>query len=76
MISGIVNGIIVTMFNGVLNYPRYAEHYADNIGLFIAVLAITFISAAALVFVLMSCLSYLNKKRQAKILRQLEDDEQ
>ena len=76
LISGIVTGIIVTMFNGVLNYSKYAEHYEDNFGLFIAVLAITFISAAALVFVLLSCIGYLNKKKQAKILKQLEDDEQ
>jgi len=27
LISGIVTGIIITAINGVLNYPKYAEHY-------------------------------------------------
>jgi len=76
LINSIVTGLVVTAINGVLNYSKYAEHYEDNLSLFIAVLAITFVSAAALVFVLLSCISYLNKKKQAKILKRLEDDEQ
>ena len=74
LINSIVSGIVVTVFNGVLNYSKYAEHYEDNVGLFIAVLVITFISATAIAFILLSCLSYLNKKKQAKILKQLNDD--
>ena len=75
LINSVVAGIVGTTINGVLNYSKYSEHYEDNIGLFIAVLAITFFSIAAFTFVVLSCLNYLNMKKQAKILRQLEDDE-
>lgn len=76
-VSSIVVGIVVTVINGVLNYTQYAEHYReDGIGLFIAVLAITFTSTAVPSFVLLSCLNYLNKKNQAKIQKQLDEKEQ
>jgi hypothetical protein len=76
LVNSIVTGITVTVINGVLNYTRYAEHYKeDGIGFFIATLAVTFISATVSVFILLSCLSYLNKKKQAKIQKQLDEDE-
>lgn len=76
LVNSIVTGIIVTAINGVLNYTRYAEHYKDNIGFFIATLAVTFISATIPVFVVLSCFKYLDKKKQAKIEKQLDEDEQ
>lgn len=77
LVNSIVTGITVTAINGVLNYTRYSEHYKENgISLFIAVLAVTFISATLIVFVLMSCLNYLNEKKQEKIQKQLDEDEQ
>ncbi|WP_312442939.1 DUF6773 family protein [Lacrimispora sp.] len=76
-VNSIVAGIVVTVINGVLNYTQYAEKYKeDGIGYFIAVLAVTFISATISTFVVMSCLNYLNKKRQAKIQKQLDEKEQ
>jgi hypothetical protein len=76
LVNSIVTGITVTVINGVLNYTRYAEHYKeDSIGFFIATLAVSFISATVSVFILLSCLSYLNKKKQAKIQKQLDEDE-
>ena len=75
LINSVVAGIVGTTINGVLNYSRYSEHYEDNIGLFIAVLGITFFSIAAFTFVVLSCLNYLNMKKQAKLLRRLDDDE-
>jgi len=76
-VNCIVTGIVVTSINGVLNYTQYAEKYnKDGIGYFIAVLAVTFISATVLAFVVLSCLHYLNKKEQAKIKKQLDEKEQ
>lgn len=72
----IVTGIIVTVANGVLNYTQYAEQYReDGIGYFIAVLAVTFLSATVSAYVVLSCLKYLNAKRQAKIQKQLDEKE-
>lgn len=75
-VNSIVAGIVVTAINGVLNYTQYAEQYReDGIGYFIAVLAVTFISAAVSVFVVLFCLNYLNKKKQAKTQKQLDEKE-
>lgn len=75
-VNCIVTGIVVTAINGVLNYTQYAEKYnKDGIGYFIAVLAVTFISAAALAAVVLSCLNYFNSKKQAKIEKQLDEKE-
>jgi len=76
LVNSIVTGMIVTAINGVLNYTRYAEHYKDNTGFFIATLAVTFISSTIFVFVVLSCLKYLNNKKQAKIKKRLDEDEQ
>ncbi|PRR80189.1 hypothetical protein CLLI_05730 [Clostridium liquoris] len=76
-VNSIVAGIVVTAINGVLNYTQYAEQYKeDGRGYFIAVLAVTFISATLSVFFVLSCLNYLNKKKQAKIQKQLDEKEQ
>lgn len=77
LMNGLVAGITVTAINGVLNYTRYAEQYKeDGIGFFIATLVVTFISATVFVFGLLSCLNYLNKKRQSRIQKQLDEDEE
>lgn len=76
LVNSIVTGTTITAVNGVLNYTRYAEHYKDNIGLFIATLAVTFISATVTVFALLSCFIYLNKKRIESIQKRLDKDEQ
>lgn len=76
LLNSIVTGIVATAINGVLNYSKYAEHYQDNIGLFIATLVVFFISVTASVFVVLSLLNYLNKQKQAKIQKQLDEDEQ
>ncbi|MDR2909142.1 MAG: hypothetical protein LBU86_04600 [Oscillospiraceae bacterium] len=76
IISAIMVGIVVTAVNGISNYTQYSKHYAhDGIGYFIAVLAVTFISATVLTFILQAGLAYLNKKRQANIQKQLDRDE-
>lgn len=76
-VNSIVAGITVTAINGVFNYTQYAEQYKEaGIGYFFVVLAVTFISATVLSFVVLSFLYYLNKKKQAKIKKQLDEKEQ
>jgi len=76
LVNSMVVGITVTTINGVLNYTEYAERYQeDGIGYFITFLAVTFISAAVSAFAVLSYLDYLNKKKQAKIENQLEQEE-
>ncbi len=77
LVNSIGVGITVTLINGVINYTRYIERYrADGIGLFIAVLGVTFISATLICLISMSFLNYLNKKKQAKIKKQLDEEEE
>ena len=76
LVNSMVVGITVTTINGVLNYTEYAERYQEEgIGYFITFLAVTFISAAVSAFAVLSYLNYLNKKKQAKIENQLEQEE-
>ncbi len=76
LVNSIVMGIVVTAINGVLNYSEHAAQYkADGIGYFIAVLAVTFICATIISFIVLSFFGYLNNKRQAKILKRLDEDE-
>ena len=77
LLNSLTTGIVVTAINGVLNYTQYAEKYQDNgIGYFFAVLGITFISATATVFIVLMSVNYLNKRKQAQIQKQLDDEEE
>lgn len=77
LVNSIVTGVAVTSINGVLNYTKYADKYKeDGIGYFIAVLAVTLISATIGSFIVLSFLGYLNNKKQEKIQKQLDEDEQ
>lgn len=76
-LNSVVAGIVVASMNGVLNYTQYSEKYSnDGIGYFLAMLAVTFISATIAVYVVLSCLNYLNTKNQAKIQKRLDEKEQ
>ncbi len=76
LVNSIIVGITVTMINGIFNYIRYAEQYKeDGIGYFIAVLAITFISATVSAFVVLFTLDCINKKKQEEIKKQLDEKE-
>ena len=76
-INSIIVGIVVTTVNGVLHYSQYSEQYkTDGIGFFIATLAVTFICSGILTFVTLSLISFLNKKKQIQIQKQLDEDEQ
>jgi ABC-type thiamin/hydroxymethylpyrimidine transport system permease subunit len=76
-VSSIAAGIVMTAISGVLNYSKYGEHYRDDgMGYLVAGLTVTFISATVLAFVVLPCINYLNKKKQAQIQRRLDKDEQ
>ncbi|WP_369282774.1 DUF6773 family protein [Oscillibacter sp. GMB15532] len=76
LVNSLMAGTAVTAINGVLNYAQYAQRYKeDGMGYFIAVLAITFISATASTFAVQAFFAYLNQKKQAKIQKQLDEDE-
>jgi len=76
LVNTIVTGVVVTIINGILNFSKYAERYkADGIGHFIAMLIVTFISASISVFIVMSVLGYINKKKQVSVNNQLDNDE-
>ena len=69
LISGIVVGLLVTVINGVCHYTQDSEFD-------ISILTITFTGAAVITFVALSCLGYLNRRRQEQILQNLDKEEQ
>ena len=74
--SSIGAGLVVTTINGILNYRQYAQQYAeDGIGYFFAILAMTFVSATVLSFIVLSIFDGFNKKKQASIQRRLDEME-
>ena len=76
ILNSMIAGAVVTTINGFLNYSRYAEHYQkDGTLLFIATLGITFVSAATLTFVVQLCINYFNQKKQMKLEKQLDEEE-
>ena len=76
LVNSIVVGIIVTASNGICKYVEYTEHHENiQIGSFITTLAITFICASISVFAVLLCLSYINTRRQAKIQKQLDEND-
>ncbi|MCL2110855.1 MAG: hypothetical protein FWH32_01100 [Clostridiales bacterium] len=77
LVCSLVVGGAVTAVNGVLNYARYAGIYQESgVGFFVAVLGITFVSAAIVTFVVISGFGFLNSRRQARIRKRLDEDEQ
>ena len=77
LINSMAAGAVVTLINGIFNCFEYSEIYKQNgIGGFIAMLAVTFISSAVLTFAVLSCTYYLNNRKQEKIQKQLDEDEQ
>lgn len=76
-LNSFITGLTVTLINGFLNYQKYQEQYLkDGIGYFIATLVITFFSAAVATFIVLSLLQYFERKRQDKIEKQLDEEEQ
>ena len=75
LLNSLVCGITATVIFGILNYSSYSENYENNIGFFIAALAVFFISITVLSFAMVSFFVYMNKKRQAKIQKQLDEEE-
>lgn len=77
LVNSLVTGLVVTAINGFLNYHQYADKYkADGIGYFLSMLLVTFISSSLLVFMTMLVVNDLNKKKQRKIQKKLDEKEQ
>lgn len=77
LIYSIVGGTTVTVMNGILNYTRYADQYKeDGIVFFVAVLVVTFVSASAFCFIVVSAFYHMNKTKQDKIQKRLDEDEE
>ena len=77
VVNALVVGFTVTVINGILNYRQHSDIYMeDGMGLFFAILAITFISATGICFILLFIINYFNKCKQDKIQKQLDADEQ
>lgn len=77
LVNSLVTGIAVTAINGFLNYHQYADKYkADGIGYFLLMLLVTFISSSLLVFMTLFVIHDLNKKKQRKIQKKLDEKEQ
>ena len=76
LMNSLVTGIIATTIQGVLNYSKYSTHYETNVGLFIATLAIFFVSITVFVFAVISFLVYINRKNQARVQKQFDENEQ
>jgi len=72
ILTSIGAGIGAAVINGVFSYSVYQE----DIGSFIASLATTFIIVVIDAFIGMSFIGSLNKKKQTKIQKQLEENEQ
>ena len=76
LIGSLIGATIVTAINGVLNYSEHAELYAETgYGYFIAALAVTFISSFAFTFIILLCISFVNKRKLAQIEKRLEEEE-
>lgn len=76
--SILVLSLVISIINGIKNYSLYGDKYTGIFdGLFIAVLVITFISAAVFISVVFALLYWFNMKGQQRIESKLnEGDEQ
>lgn len=76
--SVLVLSLVISIINGIKNYSLYGDKYTGIFdGLFIAVLVITFISAAVFISVVFALLYWFNMKGQQRIESKLnEGDEQ
>lgn len=75
IINSLVCGITVTIINTILNYVKYSEATPLPIGINTVVVAgITFASATLIAFIPLELMYLANKKKQAKIEKLLDDD--
>ena len=73
-IQSAVTAIVITVVIGVMNYTRYADKFAGNTGEFILTLVVTGATAGVTVLGINYLLYAINKKRQAAIEKQCDED--
>lgn len=72
----LISSLAISIINGIRNYSQYGDKYIGILdGLFIAVLVVTFISAAIFMSVIFFVLYYLNMKGQQRIEKQIIEDD-
>ena len=78
VISILILSLAVSIMNGMRNYSLYGDKYTGIFdGLFIAVIVVTFISAAVFISVVFALLYWFNMKGQQRIEKKLnKGDEQ
>ncbi|MBU5671495.1 DUF6773 family protein [Paenibacillus brevis] len=73
----LVLSLAVSITNGIRNYTLYGDKYTGIFdGYFIAVLAVTFISAAVFISVVIALLYWFNRKGQERIEKRLNEEEE
>lgn len=70
----LVSSLAISVINGIRNYSLYGDKYTGILdGLFISVLAVTFISATVFISVVLAILYWFNMKGQERIEKKLND---
>lgn len=72
--SSLAGGLGVCLSAGIFNYAKYSEKYANN-WIFLAILAILFVSGALVVYLISWPIYKVNQKRQKMIDNTLDQDE-
>lgn len=72
--SSLAGGLGVCLSAGIFNYAKYSEKYANN-WMFLAILAILFVSGSLFVFFMYLPIYKINQKRQKMIDSALDQDE-
>ncbi|HBC30510.1 MAG TPA: hypothetical protein DIW17_11665 [Clostridiales bacterium] len=71
-----ISSLAISIVNGIRNFSLYGDKYTGILdGLFISVLAVTFIYAVIFISVVFVILSFLNAKGQQRIENKLKEDE-
>lgn len=73
VINSVVTGITITVIVGISNYIRYSEKFTP--GLLFATLTITFACGTFAVFLVLSFVYFLSRRKQKKILEKLDKEE-
>lgn len=72
----IITSLAISIINGIRNYSLYGDKYTGILdGLFITVIAVTFIFAAIFISVVFVILYYLNIKGQQRIEKRLNEED-
>lgn len=73
----LASSLFVTSLNAVKNYTTYSHMYSGIFdGLFLSIIAVTFISSIIFLSVIMAVLYYINKKGQDRVEATMNSDDE